>query len=302
MSFVKPHAIRDLQSKDAAQDLDSNFDAIWNALRQLRAGVEDIEDPIPGVVGRDGTPGPPGEDGADGEPGPPGVAGVAGAAGVTGAAGPETLGPMMMEGENSDEMWPIPGPQGPTGNTGAQGADGTAPLATMMLEPEAPDESWMMLVAGSSSSGGGWSLIEARACSASANEDFTNLSAYSEIFVIARSITKATTGLTSVRVSTDNGSTFLTASGDYESVAGTGITTVNTLISTHITNATAARTSFARIVNFNNGSAPKYAFAQVAGSLPEWVIPTTTALNAIRVFGSGGGNLTGGTIYVFGRI
>ena len=66
MSFQKKHAIRDLESKDTAQDIDDNFDAIWAALRLLKSRLTDDEEVTPSVVGRDGAIGQPGEDGAPG--------------------------------------------------------------------------------------------------------------------------------------------------------------------------------------------------------------------------------------------
>jgi hypothetical protein len=234
----------------------------------------------------------------------PGPVGPSGAAGAIGPEGPPFPAFYTLDGTNGEDGIGIPGPVGPTGATGNTGPEGQ-PFPSFIPYDGNDGEDGLMFPSPPSSggSGGAWSLIEARPCSASANEDFINLSGYSEIFIIFDAITKATTGLTSVRVSTDNGGTFLTAAGDYRTVAGTGIVTNSTggMMTTHITNATAARTSFANIKNFNVGASPKYAFAQILGSLPEWIFPGTTALNAIRVLGSGGGNLTGGTIYLFGR-
>jgi len=250
-------------------------------------------------IGINGAPGMQGDDGDDGSIGAQGIQGIQGAIGNVGPAGPPTLGPMGLDGNDGDDGLPIPGqigvpgPQGNKGDTGLFGAPG--------LAGEDGDDGLLLPLLTF-----GWELAAVRVCSVSANEDFPSLGHYTELFIIFDGITKATTGLTSIRVSTDNGASFLAALADYKSVAGSGIVTNSTLgmITTHITNATASRSGFCEIKNFNGFGTPKYAFSQVAGTLPEWILNAATELNplnAIRVLGSGGGNLTGGTIYVFGR-
>lgn len=294
--FQKPNTIRGPLS---AQDIDDNFNAITKKINELIAASNGSGTGT-GIVGRDGISivGPQGDDGEDGPAGPPGARGADGAAGATGAAGP--FSPMaLLEPEDPEPVWPIPGPQGSKGDTGAEGPAG--PLSPMVFDGDDGDEGppGPPGPPGSAASAA-WSLIEARPCSATADEDFINLSAYNEIFVIADAVTKATSGVLNLRVSTDNGSTFLSASGDYATVPSTGIETNTTSLNMHTTNTTLARTSYAHIWPFNNGSSPKFGQSAPSG-VSFTFIPTTTALNAIRIFGSGGGNLTGGTIYVFGR-
>lgn len=270
----KKHAIRNLKSPDAAQDIDDNFDALFATIRQLHNRLVNVESDTPtttpGFVSSAFSVGAPGADGEDGQdatpvPGPPGAAGTTGA---TGAIGPLTLGPMGIDGMDGDDGYPLPGPMGATGATGSAGASAT------------------------------WTLVEARVCSATANEDFINLSAYSDIFVFADGLTKANSGTLNLRVSTDNGANFLTTSGDYVAVSTAGTLTSQTSMLCHSTSATLARTCHTRISFFNKTS-PKYGF--VTSTSAEYIIPTTTALNAIRLFGSAAGNLTGGTLYVYGR-
>lgn len=69
MSFTKKHAIRDIESSTVAQDIDDNFDAIFNALRILRDMIEDLQaqQGVTGATGATGKQGPPGLDGDDGE-------------------------------------------------------------------------------------------------------------------------------------------------------------------------------------------------------------------------------------------
>lgn len=301
--FQKPHTIRGPEPI-SADDVDDNFNAITKKINELIAASNGSGTGT-GIVGRDGTSivGPQGDDGEDGPPGPPGARGVDGAAGPTGAAGP--FSPMaLLEPEDPEPVWPIPGPQGPAGATGAAGPAGPLTLGPMVFDGEDGDEGPMgppgpTGAAGAQGAAGPtWSLIEARACSATANEDFINLDAYTEIFVLADRITKAASGTLNLRVSTDNGATFLSASGDYIAIAVSGAGANQSSMLMHATAATAARTGTTKILFFNR-TEPKYSFN--TSSTAEYLIPTSSALNAIRVFGSAGGNLTGGTIYVYGR-
>ncbi len=268
MSFVKKHAIRDIKASSIAQDIDDNFDAIWNALRTLRNNFDGQADVVSGVVGSDGAQGPPGDDGAPGDDGVPGPQGIPGTAGSQGPAGPVTLGPMGLDGIDGEDGMPIPGAQGATGPTGATGASGA------------------------------WTLISTTTAAGAAQYDFTSLSAYTDILVVIKGITRSVSGITSFRVSTDNGSTFLSASGDYLDISAAGVEANATLIPFHTTNATAARTGYIYVHTFNNtGAKPA-----VSTDVNNYLIPTTTALNALRVYsGAAGGNLNAGTIYVYGR-
>lgn len=238
-----------------------------------------------------------GDEGNDGDIGPPGIRGIDGAIGPTGPEGPPFPALIYLESDLPEDVLPIPGPQGPQGVAGATGAQGEQSIGFVLHEDCDADPDIIMI----GSSGGGsspWELIEARVCSASANEDFINLSNYSEIIVFCKNITKAVSGILQFRVSTDNGSTFLTAATDYISIAATGIITGQTEIDIHNTNATAVRSGIIYIRAFNlTGLKP----VQSTATIPNWAGNNTTAYNAIRVYNSGGGNLTAGTIYVYGR-
>jgi len=148
--FIKPHAIRDLTQPQVAQDIDDNFDSIWEAVKELKALIGTGSSSTPGVIGADGLPGigMPGDDGEDGPigpPGPRGLTGAAGAAGTPGAAGPLTIGPMGIDGDDGEDGWTIPGPPGPKGDAGAAGATGAAgpmTLGPMSLEGEPGEDGW----------------------------------------------------------------------------------------------------------------------------------------------------------------
>lgn len=151
--------------------------------------------------------------------------------------------------------------------------------------------------------GGGWALVDSWTHSSDiANKDFPNLSGYSEILVHIVSVTLSVSGVRRIVVSTDNGSTWLTTSGDYISGDGTGGMTNQANILTHVTNATAARSAQTTFIGFNSAVANKPYRRDTRDAAITGHIVTSTALNAIRVDGSAGGNLTGGSIYIWGRV
>jgi hypothetical protein len=118
--------------------------------------------------------------------------------------------------------------------------------------------------------------------------------------VVCSSITKSVSGVTAVRLSIDNGATFFTASGDYQTVATTGIGTNTDGIALHVTNATGARAGLMYLFGINVTSTFKVANALNTGT-PVVFAASSSPINAIRVYPTAGGNLTGGTITVYGR-
>jgi hypothetical protein len=130
-----------------------------------------------------------------------------------------------------------------------------------------------------------------------AQVDFLNL-AYDEIRVIARLVTKQTTGTLNIRTSTNNGSTFSATSGNYVEIAADGQETALTGIPLHNTNATLARSGSATISGSRNDQ-KKQVYAHNRNALS--TVELTGIINAVRVYPSGGGNLTGGSILVLGK-
>ena len=130
-----------------------------------------------------------------------------------------------------------------------------------------------------------------------ATVDFTDI-AYDELRIVARAVTKQTTGTLNLRVSVNNGSSFKTASGEYVAIDALGIETPLTGIPLHDTNATAAR-SGSIILSGLRSSQKKFARAENRGIAT--TVETTSIVNSVRVYPSGGGNNTGGTITVYGR-
>jgi hypothetical protein len=226
----------------------------------------------------------------------PGPVGATGAIGPTGAEGPPFPGFIIVDADMSEDVLPIPGPQGPQGVAGNTGAQGEQSIGFVLYE-EAEDAPIIPGPPGSSGSAI-WTLIAQQAVAGATEYDFPNLSGYNEIRVLARSITRASSGVTVLRVSTDNGATFLAASGDYIDVANTGIETSTTNIPFHATSSALARTGEVIIRGFNGTVIKSGSNLNITDF---FLIPTTTPLNAIRVLGGSGGALNAGTIYVWGR-
>lgn len=139
-----------------------------------------------------------------------------------------------------------------------------------------------------------WTLIETRAVNG--NEDFTDLGSYSEVFVVLNGVTASSSGIRAAGVSIDNGASFL-AVGDYIAFAGDGVAGLPERISLHATQSSLSRYSFLHIKGFNLTGAPKLATTITTTT---FLIPTTSALNAVRI-GNTNGTPNGGTIYVYAK-
>lgn len=137
-----------------------------------------------------------------------------------------------------------------------------------------------------------WKLIEAR--TVNGDEVFTDLDGYQAILIEVVNVSLAN-GAIAARVSTDNGSTFSSASGDYYLHGSAGGKTNLTQLSFCNGPIFSAAYSFLKIDGFSLAS-PKSVQSSFGNS---YSIATTTPLNAIQVFGTAGA-LTSGTIYVSG--
>ena len=140
----------------------------------------------------------------------------------------------------------------------------------------------------------------------SATVDFTGLAGANDIMIVAEDVTKQTTGVLRVFASVDNGVSFFTSSGEYQIIAQTGVKTATAaLANLHQTNATAARSGAAIIHGASVAGVPKP--AECMNADPEaafrtrYFVADTDPIDAARIDGSGGGNLTGGKIYCLVR-
>lgn len=145
-----------------------------------------------------------------------------------------------------------------------------------------------------------WELAASWTHSGNVTEvDFTGLSAYSELMILFKAVTLGTSGVLTLVVSSDNGSTWKTASGEYSFININGVSTDFTSINPYNTSATAARSGVTSIIGWNLAN-PKPVITARSDTIG-WVVNDAEACNAIRAIPSGGGNITGGSIYIFGR-
>lgn len=159
-------------------------------------------------------------------------------------------------------------------------------------------------VASSSGGGGSWTLKNTggSALSGLGNLDQTGLSACTDVNVLVNAATTSGSANIGVRVSTDDGSTFLASSGSYLAISSAGVPTNATeLLFDSAGPTTAARTGSVLISQFNV-VAPKTSRSNIftVDGIYLRVVPTTTAFNAVRIFVASG-TFTGGTVYFFCR-
>lgn len=168
------------------------------------------------------------------------------------------------------------------------------------------------LVATGAASGGGsapWVLVDQTGVATAgsttwtfstnvAQVDVTGLSGYNELLIFVRNVTTSVSGNRAILASVDNGSTFFTTSGDYVGVSTLGVESNNTIWAAHGTASTAARSLLVHVTNLKG--VIKNAFSMIGGNSLMFV-GSSSDVNAIRLNNVGGGNLTGGALYVFAR-
>lgn len=136
-----------------------------------------------------------------------------------------------------------------------------------------------------------------------ANVSFVGLAGKTEIMIILAATTLSISGQEQVQVSTDNGSTWFTTSGDYVSLDSAGASTNVPGARIVDTAHTAARRGSIIILGANITGPPKVMDIQGRGSNGKLAhfIASGSPINAVRVNGSGGGNINGGKIFCLAR-
>ncbi len=225
---------------------------------------------------------------------------LTGSAGPTGASGPAGPAGFADEPEAQDVVIALPGPQGNPGATGATGSVGPDGPPIIFIQDETINDEIPSNPAPASSGGGSWVLAAQQALSGAATYDFTGLGVYTDVIIRMVGVTFGSGAVPNLRVSIDNGSTFLAASGDYIQVAGTGAPTNATELTFYTTPATASRNGEIFIQGINL-AVPKFSRAVLFATDGVYLrlIPTANAINALRIFASV--NFTGGTAYILGR-
>src|SRR3546814_10559511 len=94
--------------------------------------------------------------------------------------------------------------------------------------------------------------------------------------------------------------TFAAASGDYQSIANTGLESAAALIELHGSANIAARTSILWLPNAGMAGVPKICRCTNRGTVLLFV-DSLDPVNALKVLPSVAANLTGGSIEIYGR-
>lgn len=132
---------------------------------------------------------------------------------------------------------------------------------------------------------------------AKANIDFVGLASFNELLIFVDGLAWGTSGSRQVRVSTDNGSTFYSSSGDYVQYDSSGVSSNQTVLAAHGTATTAARSMTTHLINTKG--ALKSALSHGSGNIV--FKASASDINAVRVTSSGGGNSSAGVVRILGR-
>lgn len=162
------------------------------------------------------------------------------------------------------------------------------------------DAQGRITAAASGSSGGGssWTLAGSVATTSGTSVDLIlNSSGYEELLILATGMTSSGSGNRSIVLSTDGGATFFNTSGNYRSLANTGIETNQDVVDFTTASSTAARSLTVQL--WNNQATSKY--TKGSGSMTTGLFSASALpVNAVRVR-NGSGNFTGGLLEVYGR-
>lgn len=173
--------------------------------------------------------------------------------------------------------------------TTAQAQAGTS--TTTLMTPDTTAQAMLALPSG-------WQYIGAYSTITSGNIDIKDLAGWRHLLVQCVNLTGTGAGGTrALRVSSDNGDTFLSTS----IYLPAGDSVARTLILMHNNSGTDARSPSCQIIGFGEANPVKSVITTRDPSNTDTVaaINTASALNAIRILNNGG-TITGGTVYLYG--
>jgi hypothetical protein len=170
------------------------------------------------------------------------------------------------------------------------------------------------LTAASNGTGGGgsspaWTLVDQSGAATTgstwtfstnvASVNVTGLGSYNELLIIARSVTASVSGIRQILASVDGGTTFFSSSGNYVRPQSNGTESNAAAMMATTTNSTTALTVLGTVSNLKGPI--KRVFNNTGGIGEVLFVASTSDINAIQLINSAGGNLTGGSLYVFAR-
>lgn len=143
-----------------------------------------------------------------------------------------------------------------------------------------------------------WELISTTTVSGVTS--ITGLGGYQELLLIFVGITQSATGALYLLASTNNGSSFMSSSGNYWSTVVNGSKSDTAQIDLTTSATTSAIYTAARIIGPNLATPKLVDVSTGSTSFVNQFISTTSAVNAFQMLSSGVGTPNGGTIYALG--
>ena len=203
-----------------------------------------------------------------------GSTGFTGSRGTTGAQGPSG-GPIGYVGSQGFVGSAGGGTSGPIGYTGSQGAQGPQGANAVNI----------------------WNVItDTTITTSTASVTVVNLGTYTQILAEAIAVTASVSAIRRVRISTDNGATYLATTATYnEIISGTGAISLNTSMLSGSA-STNARSGVWWLQDPSTSNNPKFAVT----TDDSYFLNTGSSITAIE-YSSETGNLTGGRFVVYGK-
>lgn len=152
---------------------------------------------------------------------------------------------------------------------------------------------------GPATPGASWALISTYdfgTQAAAGNVNFTGLGSYNEILIQIVAVGCSASANRVVRVSTDNGTSFYSASGNYKKLSSAG--TVSNQGSAAFTGTPSTAALYLSCQIRNTKGAVKFCLSDQGNVFFD---ADTADINAVQVTSDGAGNLNSGKIYVYGR-